>query len=315
MNETCSSCGANFAPAYVYQLAVTADRGRLCFCSLDCRRAGLGDEAFRAKRARRLAILNHKGGTGKTTTAVNLAAGVAERGLRVLLIDTDAQGNVGVSLGIHGERSLYHILIEGADPGEAAVPVRKHLEVITSDPSLAAAEIWLARQEPEVRSRLLTRRLNLMQVSRRYDYVVLDCGPSLNLLNQNALSYADEVVIPVTCDYLALVGVKQVLRTIREVERHLHHAVRISAVLPTFYDARTRLACEVLEALQGHFKDRCLPPIRTNTRLAEAPSHRKTIFEHAPDSYGAEDYARVVDWLIGAAAPERRGIATADAAA
>jgi chromosome partitioning protein len=315
MNETCSSCGAEFAPAYVYQLAVTADRGRMLFCSLDCRRAGLGDEAFRARRARRLAILNHKGGTGKTTTAVNLAAGVAERGLRVLLIDTDAQGNVGVSLGINGERSLYHILIHEEDPAEAAVPVRKHLDVITSDPSLAAAEIWLARLGADVRSRVLTRRLNLMQISRRYDYVVLDCGPSLNLLNQNALSYADEVIIPVTCDYLALVGVKQVLRTIREVERHLHHAVRVSAVLPTFYDSRTRLACEVLEALQGHFKDKCLQPIRTNTRLAEAPSHRKTIFEHAPDSNGAEDYSRVVDWLVGGGAPHRRGLAEASAAA
>ena len=89
-----------------------------------------------------------------------------------------------------------------------------------------------------------------MKVSRRYDYVVLDCGPSLNLLNQNALSYADEVVIPVTCDYLALVGVKQVLRTIKDIERHLHHAVRVSAVLPTFYDGRTRLAREVLATLQ-----------------------------------------------------------------
>jgi chromosome partitioning protein len=296
MEETCSACGAEFVPAYVYQLAVTADRGRLVFCSLDCRR---------------LAILNHKGGTGKTTTAVNLAAGAAERGLRVLLIDTDAQGNVGVSLGIAGERTLYHILVSSSDPVAAAVPVRKHLDVITSDPSLAAAEIWLARQEIEVRSRVLTRRLNVMHVSRRYDYVVLDCGPSLNLLNQNALSYADEVIIPVTCDYLALVGVKQVLRTIREVERHLHHAVRVSAVLPTFYDSRKRLACEVLEALQGHFKDKCLPPIRTSTRLAEAPSRRKTIFEHAPESKGAEDYARVINWLVGAGAGQHPAVAAA----
>ena len=302
MNKDCSSCGTRFTPAFVYQLAVTADRGRLYFCSLECRRGELGDEAFRARRARRIAILNHKGGTGKTTTAVNLAAGMAERGQRVLLVDTDAQGNVGVSLGISGEQSLYHVLVHGADPTAAAVPVRKSLDVITSDATLAAAEIWLARQDSDARSRVMTRRLNLMQVSRRYDYVILDCGPSLNLLNQNALSYADEVIIPVTCDYLALVGVKQVLRTIREVERHLHHAVRISAVLPTFFDSRTRLACEVLDTLRGHFKDKCLLPIRTNTRLAEAPSHRRTIFEHAPTSHGAEDYGRVVDWLLGTGA-------------
>ena len=312
MNKNCSACGTEFAPAYVYQLAVVAERGRLYFCSLECRKQSLGDEAFRATRARRIAILNHKGGTGKTTTAVNLAAGMAERGARVLLVDTDAQGNVGVSLGIAGEQNLYHILVAGADPIPAAVPVRKSLDVITSDASLAAAEIWLARQEPDARSRVMTRRLNLMQVSRRYDYVILDCGPSLNLLNQNALSYADEVIIPVTCDYLALVGVKQVLRTIREVERHLHHAVRIAGVLPTFYDSRTRLACEVLDTLRTHFKEKCLEPIRTNTRLAEAPSHRKTIFEHAPDSHGAEDYARVVSWFADRCAAVTTAADTAD---
>lgn len=300
MYKTCSTCGARFHPSYVYQLAVTSDGVRRYFCSLECRRTNLGDEAFRAQRARRVAILNQKGGTGKTTTSVNLAAGIAERGKDVLLIDTDAQGNVGISLGVAGEQSLYHVLVESADPTDVAVPVRAHLDVITSDCTLAAAEVWLAKQPAEERSRILSRRLNRMRVSRRYDYVVIDCGPSLSLLNQNALSYADEVVIPVTCDYLALVGVKQVLRTIKDIERHLHHAVRISAVLPTFFDGRTRLAREVLQTLRGHFKSKCLDPIRLNTRLAEAPSHRKTIFEYAPQSNGAEDYNRVVDWLVGA---------------
>jgi chromosome partitioning protein len=298
MEKTCSACGQMFRPAFVFQIAVTSDGQRSHFCSLECRKTGLGEEGFRAKRARRIAILNQKGGTGKTTTAVNLAAGLAEREHATLLIDTDAQGNVGVSLGVAGEKSLYHVLVEGLEPGEAAVPVRNHLEVITSDATLAAAEIWLARQNPDQRSRVLTKRLNSMQVSRRYEYVIIDCGPSLNLLNQNALSYVDEVIIPVTCDYLALVGVKQVLRTIKDVERHLGHAVRISAVLPTFYDGRTRLAREVLETLQGHFKTKCLEPIRLNTRLAEAPSHKKTIFEYAPISHGAADYNRVVDWVM-----------------
>jgi chromosome partitioning protein len=305
MNKQCSACGASFLVAYVFQVAVTPDRQRNYFCSLECRERNLGVEAFRAQRARRIAILNQKGGTGKTTTAVNLAAGVAERGNNVLLIDTDAQGNVGVSLGVVGEKSLYHVLVEGADPVDVAVPVRSNLDVITSNATLAAAEIWLAQQSVESRSRVMTKRLNLMRVSRRYDFVILDCGPSLNLLNQNALSYADEVVIPVTCDYLALVGVKQVLRTIKDIERHLHHAVRVSAVLPTFFDGRTRLSREVLSTLQGHFKQKCLEPIRMNTRLAEAPSYSKTIFEYAPQSNGAEDYNRVVDWLTGTAAAEQ----------
>ena len=294
---TCVACGQAFQPAFVFQIAVTAD-GKRHFCSLECRKMDLGDEAFRPKRARRIAILNQKGGTGKTTTAVNLAAGLAERMSDVLLVDTDAQGNVGVSLGVAGEKSLYHVLVDGVDPTEACVPVRQHLDVITSDSTLAAAEIFLARQNPEARSKLLLKRLDKMQVSRRYDFVIIDCGPSLNLLNQNALSYVDEVIIPVTCDYLALVGVKQVLRTIKDVERHLGHAVRVSGVLPTFYDGRTRLSREVLETLQGHFKHKCLEPVRLNTRLAEAPSHKKTIFEYAPISHGAADYNRVCDWVL-----------------
>ncbi len=301
MEKSCSACGQAFRPAFVFQIAVT-EGTRNYFCSLECRKECLGNESFRAKRARRIAILNQKGGTGKTTTAVNLAAGLAERENQVLLIDTDAQGNVGVSLGVSGERSLYHVLVDGAEPTDVAVPVRQHLDVITSDSTLAAAEIWLAHQSVDDRSRILTKRLNLKAVSRNYDYVLIDCGPSLNLLNQNALSYADEVIVPVTCDYLALVGVKQVLRTLSDVQRHLGHAVRVSAVLPTFYDGRTRLAREVLETLQGHFKHKCLEPIRHNTRLAEAPSHKKTIFEYAPTSHGAADYNRVVDWMLATTA-------------
>lgn len=297
METTCSKCGIAFKAMYVYQLAVE-DGQRKAYCTLECRKASLGDEAFRARRARRVAILNQKGGTGKTTTAVNLAAGVAERGHDVLLVDIDAQGNVGASLGIRGERSLYHVLVEGADPTDVAIPVRKGLDVITADATLAAAEIWLAHQDPEVRARVLLQRLNLASVTRRYAYVVLDCGPSLNLLNQNALTYADEVVVPVACDYLALVGVKQVLKTIKDIERHLGHSVRVSGVLPTFFDSRTRLARDAYTTLRGHFRNKCLEPIRHNTRLAEAPANRKTIFEYAPESNGANDYTRVVEWLV-----------------
>jgi len=206
---------------------------------------------------------------------------------------------VGASLGVRGAQTLYHVIVESAAPVEVSVRVRKNLDVVTSDATLAAAEIWLARQEPEVRSRLLLQRLNLMKVTRNYAFVILDCGPSLNLLNQNALTYADEVIVPVTCDYLALVGVKQVMRTIKDVEKHLGHSVRISAVLPTFYDGRTKLAREAYQTLREHFKVKCLEPIRQNTRLAEAPANRKTIFEYAPDSHGAADYNRVVEWMIG----------------
>ena len=299
---SCTVCGQSFEARFAYQVATVGnprDPERLYFCSLPCRKQGLGAGAFRQKRARRLAILNQKGGTGKTTTAINLAAGLAERGGNVLLIDADSQGNVGVSLGIRGEKTLYHLLVEGAPVDEVAVPVRSNLDVVTSDANLAAAEVYLARLD-EGRDTVLASRLD--GAVRRWDYVVLDCGPSLSLLNQNALRFADEVLIPVSCDYLALVGVKQVLRTLKDVDRLLGHGVRITGVVPTFYDSRVKLAREAVETLRGHFKERLFEPIRRSTRLAEAPSHRQTIFEYAADSHGATDYRSLVDRFVAAGA-------------
>ena len=150
----CVVCAREFAPQFAYQVAVL-DGARRYFCSLDCRKAALGDAAFAGqRRARRVAILNQKGGTGKTTTAVNLAAGIAERGYDTLLVDTDAQGNVGASLGVRGERTLYHVLVDDATrPEDVVVPVRGHLDVITADATLALAEIFLARLDGAPRSR------------------------------------------------------------------------------------------------------------------------------------------------------------------
>ena len=239
--EICSTCGRQFTPQFAYQVAASpGDAGsKRFFCQLECRRSALGEAGFAIRRARRIAVLNQKGGTGKTTTAINLAAGLAERGYETLLIDTDAQGNVGASLGIKGERALYHILVDGVDAAEVAVPVRSHLDVITADATLAVAEIWLARRDKD-RDRVLGQRLNSgpSPAGRRYQYILLDCGPSLSLLNQNALTYADEVLIPVSCDYLSLFGVKQVLKTIKDVERHLGHSVTIAGVLPTSRESR-----------------------------------------------------------------------------
>jgi chromosome partitioning protein len=301
----CVVCAREFAPQFAYQVAVTSAAGggeRRYFCALDCRKAALGDAAFGGqRRSRRVAILNQKGGTGKTTTAVNLAAGIADRGYQTLLVDVDAQGNVGTSLGVRGERTLYHLLVgDAARPEEVIVPVRGNLDVITADATLAMAELFLARLDGG-RDRVLADRLAPLRT--QYQYIVLDCGPSLSLLNQNALGFADEVLIPVSCDYLALVGVKQVLRTLKDIDRHLGHTVRISGVVPTFFDARTRLGREAVDTLSGHFKDRLYEPIRRSTRLAEAPSHRQTIFEYAPQSSGADDYRRLVERYVANAAP------------
>lgn len=246
------------------------------------------------QRAHRIAVLNQKGGTGKTTTAVSLAAGLALKGYRTLLIDMDAQGNVSVSLGAQARYTLYHVLMGHVAPTDAAIKVRENLHLLPANETLAACEIKLA-QMARGRDRVLVGRMDGIKA---FDYVILDCGPSLSLLNQNALTYADQVLIPVSCDYLSLVGVKQILKTLKMVNEILRHPITILGVLPTFYDQRNRISHEAVQTLKEYFKDRVLPPIRVNTRLKEAPSHRLNIFEYAPDSSGAQDYMRIVHWLI-----------------
>jgi chromosome partitioning protein len=185
------------------------------------------------------------------------------------------------------------VLVLGADANEAAVPVRQNLDVLTSNETLAAAELHLA-QAPN-RDRILRERLG--DRVHGYDVVVIDCAPALSLMNQNVLVYADSVVVPVSCDYLSLVGVRQVLRTLDNVSKLLNHDVDLLGVLPTFYDARNRIARDAVDALSEHFGKRTLPPVRVNTKLREAPSVKKTIFEHAPDSHGAKDYLALVDHI------------------
>ena len=299
----CEVCHARFHFEFPYQVAVR-DGSRRYFCTPECReRATTKAPVAPARPAtRRIAVFNHKGGTGKTTTSVNLAAGIAEAGLRVLLVDADGQGNVGASLGIQGDRTLYHVLVHGYPPEEAAIPVRPGLDVITANETLAAAELHLARRQG--RDRVLRERLGTL--GETYDVVVLDCAPALSLMNQNALVYVDSVIVPVSCDYLSLVGVKQVLRTLRNVRDLLDHEVNILGVLPTFFDVRNRVAKDAVEALRKYFGDRCLPPIRVNTRLREAPSAKQSIFEYDPECHGANDYRALVDHVLRAVRGESK---------
>ncbi|MBI4957478.1 MAG: ParA family protein [Myxococcales bacterium] len=246
-----------------------------------------------------IAVFNHKGGTGKTTTSVNLAAGLADRGKRVLLVDTDSQGNVAVSLGASAERSLYHVLVMGLRPADAVQSVRPNLDLLPSNETLAAAELYLAGRQS--RDRVLAQRL--APALTAYDYVIVDCSPSLSLMNQNALCLAEGVLVPVACDYLSLVGVRQVLKTVKNVNALLHHRLSIWGVLPTFFDARANICVEALGTLRSHFGDRCLAPVRATTKLKEAPAQARSIFEHAPGTYGSEDYRALVERvLVGLAA-------------
>ncbi len=241
-----------------------------------------------------LAVFNHKGGTGKTTTAVHVAAGLALRGAKVLLVDADGQGNVGASLGLEAERSLYHVLVMGLPFEQARVTARPNLDVIVANETLAAAELYIAGQRN--RDRVMASRL--ARAREVYDYVIIDCSPSLSLLNQNALVCADAVLCPVACDYLSLIGIRQVLRTVKHVNKILGHPVNFWGVLPTLFDSRARICNEALDTLKKNFRDVCLDPIHFAIKVKEAPSLGKTMFEYAPTSNATQDYWRVIERLM-----------------
>jgi chromosome partitioning protein len=305
---TCDVCQQRFAPTYAYQVARLPDGKNRYLCSDACQKEQSARDLQSARttavptaaavvRPYRVAVLNQKGGTGKTTTSINLAAGLAEAGCRVLLVDADAQGNVGVSLGLKPQHTLFHVLGDEVAVDDAVVPIGRSFDVLCADDTLAAAELRLA-QTPS-RGGVLAKRLQgAGKDIGGYTHVIIDCAPSLSLINQNALCAVDEVLIPVACDYLSLVGVKQVLKTLKNVHAHLGHTVKVGGVLPTFFDARAKICRDSLDAMKKHFGDLTLPPVRQNVKLREAPSHKKTIFEHDPHSAGSEDYRHVVQYIL-----------------
>ena len=248
-SKKCSVCSTSFQMQYAYQQS-QVDGQTKYFCTNECRSSGIVVKEPKRRETRRIAVLNQKGGTGKTTTSVNLAAGLAEAGYKTLLVDLDAQGNVAVSLGLTSKRTIYHVLVEGANPSECVMNVSENFDALISNTSLAQAEVRLVNT-PRNRFKVLANRMVSMT---NYDYIIMDCGPSLSVLNQNALTYADNIIIPVSCDYLSLVGVKQILRTLKKVNELLLHPVSILGVIPTFFDVRTRISVEAVNTLKSYFK-------------------------------------------------------------
>jgi chromosome partitioning protein len=243
-----------------------------------------------------IGVLNFKGGTGKTTTVVNLAAGLALRGRRVLGVDLDPQGSLTTSLGTEYSHSLYHLLTGQATVAECVVNVRDNLDLLPTGSSLAQAEGILWRMDdPRQRRTTLAQK---MQGVSDYDYILVDCSPSINLLNENAMLYVREVFVPVSMEYLALLSTKQVIATLKTISQTQDHRVTLSLIIPTFYHSGHRKSNEVLEILRRHFAGQVALPIRTNVRLSEAASHQLTIFEYDPTSYGAADYAQLLQRVM-----------------
>jgi chromosome partitioning protein len=237
------------------------------------------------------AVVNQKGGVGKTTTTVNLAAYLATFGKKVLLVDIDPQSNASVGLGVDRSQikdCLYSVLIDGTDPQEVIIKSSiANLDVLPSTPRLAGAEVELVAMEP--REHRLKGSLGSIQQS--YDIVVIDCPPSLSLLTVNALTAANEVIIPIQCEYYALEGISQLTHTLELVRESLNPSLKIRGIVLTMFDPRTLLSSQVAEEARKYFGSKVFKTvIPRNVRLAEAPSFGQPIIFYDPGSKGAEAY-------------------------
>jgi chromosome partitioning protein len=261
---------------------------------------------------KRIAIINQKGGVGKTTAAVNLGAALAKLGQRVLLIDLDPQANLTVHLGVaapEGSPSVYHLLLEERPVAEVlrATPMPT-LQVIPSNLDLAGAEVELVSEigrETRLRD-AIDAWARAPAGGAPVDYVVIDCPPSLGLLSVNGLVCATDVYIAVQTEFFALRGLTKLLEMVELVKRRLNPGLEITGILAGLYDARRNLNREVLDELRSYFGSKVFATvIRENVRLAEAPSHGQSIFDYAPDSHGAEDYLSFAKEVLerSAAAP------------
>jgi chromosome partitioning protein len=265
----------------------------------------------RPPRTRVLTVANQKGGVGKTTSAVNIAAALALHGLRVLLIDLDPQGNASTALGIEhsvGTQSIYDVLLGGRPLAEVTqvADFAPTLQCVAATLDLAGADIELTSQV--AREYRLQRALNsYLDAGAEVDYVLIDCPPSLGLLTLNALVAAREVLIPIQCEYYALEGLAQLLNTVELVKSHLNPKLAVTTVLLTMYDSRTRLADQVADEVKKHFGPLVLGPmIPRNVRVSEAPGFGQTVITYDPGSRGAIGYLEAAREIAqrGANAPQ-----------
>ena len=272
------------------------------------RKALSSAELPRPESTRTITVSNQKGGVGKTTTAVNIAAALAEQGFQVLVVDIDPQGNASTALGVaHSAEtdSIYDVLIEDFSLAEvvASCPDISGLQVIPATIHLAGAEIELvslvAREQRLNRALQQYHKHREEQGEQRLDFVIIDCPPSLGLLTVNAFVAAQEVLIPIQCEYYALEGLTQLLNNIDMIQKHLNPPLRVSTILLTMYDGRTNLASQVAEEVRQHFPEAVLQTqIPRSVRISEAPSYQQTVLSYDRNSSGALAYLEAAAEMV-----------------
>jgi len=242
---------------------------------------------------RTICIFNHKGGVAKTTTAINLAAGLSRLDKKILLVDLDPQGNIDVSLRVESENNLYDAMTGRVTIQQCIINLAQNLDIITSTESLAKAEYYLATQED---SRMLLREL-LSKVNG-YDFIIVDCPPSLGLVNQNALAFCKEAFVPVSADFLGMNALKKMQAIVDKVNDTYEHDIKITKIIPTMFDKRNKICKETLQAIQNEHPKVTSYPIRMNSKVKEAPKYGKSIFGYAKSSIGAKDYGKLVEDVL-----------------